>query len=98
MKNIKIYKIFLIILFLVLILCILWFFFILFFELNFMINKKKFLLPIIITIISFIISFISINYFPFYKKKNKKESFKKQDCIRDYYLYQQLLNPPELNN
>ncbi len=98
MKYIKNERSLLIIYFILIILSIVWISFSLIFELKFMINEKIFLFPFIIAIFSLIISIISIYFCPTNNKEDKKEIIEKQDSIRDYYLYQQLLDPPDINN
>jgi hypothetical protein len=98
MKYIKIEKLQLINWLFLLILSIIWICFSLIFELNYLINKKKFLFPFIIAIFSLIISIISICFFSSKNKEDNKEFMEKQDSIRDYYHYQKYLDPPDLNN
>jgi len=79
-------------------LSIIWIFFSLIFGLNLMINEKFFLFPFIISILSLFISIMYICRFPTKNKEENKEFIEKQSSVRDYYLYQQLLDPPDLNN
>lgn len=98
MKYIKTKKLLLKIWLLLIILSIIWICFSLIFKLNRIVNEKNFLFPLIIAIISFTITIISICFLPINNKKDNKEIIEKKDSIRDYYLYQQLLDPPDLNN
>ncbi len=98
MKPIKKERLLLIILLLILIQSIIWICFSLLFEFKIIFNEKIFLFPFFIAFFSLIISSVSIYFYPTNIEEDKKEIIEKQDSIRDYYLYQQLLDPPNINN
>jgi hypothetical protein len=67
------------------------------FNMAFILTNLIVIFFIFIAVISFIISTISIRQLIIDFRISKEENVKNESNIRSYYMYEQLLDPPEMN-
>jgi len=80
------------------ILAISWIIFNILFDFNIILKQSIYQFFIIFCSLSLIIAFFSIKGIIQDVSSNIQENERKESCIKDYYQYTQLLDPPELNN
>lgn len=76
----------------------LWIFFTIITNINLILTETLYQFVLIISCVSILIAVISLNAIISEIKLEIKEDTEKQKNIRDYYKYNQLLDPPIMNN
>ena len=65
---------------------------------SFIVNNSIVILFLSIALVSLFISMVSMKQLIIDFRETKEEIVKKESNIRSFYMYQQLLDPPEMNN